>query len=114
MIFLKTVRISLNKLLNKEPLKRLGYKGGAEEILRHPWFKEIKLDDIINITANQGLSYISPKMKISSTHLDDIILSLDIEERKRIKSLNKVYQSQISQITSDSRGKTQKWTFRNI
>lgn len=104
----------LQKLLNKEPLKRIGYKGGAEEILSHPWFNNIKLNEISSVVEGQGPSYINQKMKISSTHLEDIISSLDAEERKRIKGLNKMYQTQISQMIADPKNKIQKWTFKNI
>jgi hypothetical protein len=31
-------------LLNKNPLKRLGSKGGAEEIKEHPYFNDVNWD----------------------------------------------------------------------
>lgn len=33
----------LNGLLTKEPTERLGYKGGVDEILAHPWFADLDL-----------------------------------------------------------------------
>lgn len=36
------------KLLNRNPLKRLGYERDAEEIKEHPFFSEIDWDDIQN------------------------------------------------------------------
>ena len=36
----------LKLLLDKDPTKRLGFKYGAYEILEHPWFYGITLEDI--------------------------------------------------------------------
>ena len=38
----------LKKLLVKNPAKRLGTSGGAEEIKAHPWFSSVDWDDVIN------------------------------------------------------------------
>lgn len=35
-------------LLEKDPKKRLGYERGIDEIISHPWFKEIDLDKLLN------------------------------------------------------------------
>jgi serine/threonine protein kinase len=31
----------LSKILNKDPKERLGAKNGVQEILEHPWFKDL-------------------------------------------------------------------------
>lgn len=31
----------INQCLKKKPNERIGHKGGLDEILKHPWFKEI-------------------------------------------------------------------------
>ena len=36
------------KLVCKDSTIRLGTKGGVDEILSHPWFAEINLDDMMN------------------------------------------------------------------
>ena len=33
----------IDKLLQKTPENRLGYHGGAEEILAHPWFESLNI-----------------------------------------------------------------------
>ena len=35
-------------LLSKHPSKRLGGKGGLNEIIQHPWFKSINFLDVLN------------------------------------------------------------------
>ena len=34
----------ITRLLNKSRKKRLGQKGDAEEVLAHPWFKDVDTD----------------------------------------------------------------------
>ena len=34
----------ISKLLEKNPSKRLGTKGGLVEVLSHPWFANLKSD----------------------------------------------------------------------
>jgi len=39
----------LQKLLTRDPARRLGSgKGDAEEIKRHPFFKDVSFDDVLN------------------------------------------------------------------
>jgi hypothetical protein len=33
--------------LKKKPIERLGSKGEAEEIKKHPWFKSINFNDLM-------------------------------------------------------------------
>lgn len=37
----KEVKDLINKLLNKNPMYRIGTNGGKEEIMKHPWFNDI-------------------------------------------------------------------------
>jgi serine/threonine protein kinase len=43
----------IRKLLHKDPTKRLGYKSGPNEILEHPFFDDLDIDDLMekNIEA---------------------------------------------------------------
>ena len=38
----------INKLIQKQPNKRLGYSGGINEIKKHPWFKDINWKELYN------------------------------------------------------------------
>ena len=38
----------ITKLLEKEPANRLGTKEGIEEILRHPFFADLKVDELLS------------------------------------------------------------------
>ena len=38
----------IEKLLEKDPKKRIGYEGGIEEIVAHAWFKDIDIDMLLN------------------------------------------------------------------
>ena len=38
----------ISKLLEKNPKERIGYEGGIEEIIAHPWFKDIDIDMLLN------------------------------------------------------------------
>ena len=48
MNFSEDLKSLLTGLLTKHPMSRLGMKNGTKEILKHPWFKKIKIDDIVN------------------------------------------------------------------
>ena len=37
----------LTKILNKDPKERLGSKNGVQEILEHPWFKDLDPDKMV-------------------------------------------------------------------
>ena len=38
----------LKQLLDKNPLRRLGSKTGADEIKAHPYFEDVNWDDVFN------------------------------------------------------------------
>merc|ERR1711957_644602 len=38
----------ISKLLEKDPTERIGSQGGIEEIIAHPWFKDIDLTMLLN------------------------------------------------------------------
>ena len=55
----------ISKLLEKEPMNRLGSKEGIEEILRHPFFSDLNIEDLL------GKRITSPfKPKLSEDVLD--------------------------------------------
>lgn len=62
----------MSKLLEKDPSKRLGTKGGAEEIKQHPFFAEIDWD---KMTAKQLPSPYKPILdsKDDTKHFDNVI-----------------------------------------
>ena len=37
----------VNRLCNKDPATRLGSKGGAQEVISHPWFDDIDKDALM-------------------------------------------------------------------
>ena len=37
----------ISQLLEKDKSKRLGKKGDAKEVLDHPWFKELNMEDML-------------------------------------------------------------------
>lgn len=43
-----TAKDIVEKLLCKDPRIRLGAHGGVDEILAHPWFANLNVDDIMN------------------------------------------------------------------
>lgn len=45
------IKMLLEKLLEKDPKRRLGSMGGIREILGHPWVRKLKAADIINQTV---------------------------------------------------------------
>ena len=40
------------KRLEKDPKKRLGFNGDADEVVNHPWFKDMDWDGIMNKSIN--------------------------------------------------------------
>jgi serine/threonine protein kinase len=52
------------KLLNKEQNQRLGTKGDAEEVLKHPFFSSLNIDDVLN-------KRMEPPLKIDFNHSMD-------------------------------------------
>ena len=38
----------IERLLEKNPNKRIGYEKGVQEIIEHDWFKDIDIDKLIN------------------------------------------------------------------
>lgn len=44
----KELRHLLKSLLIKHPVNRLGVNGGIVEIIKHPWFKKINLEELYN------------------------------------------------------------------
>lgn len=40
----------IRKCLKKDPKERLGATGGLEEIISHPWFSDININELIDKT----------------------------------------------------------------
>jgi len=55
----------ISKLLDKDPAKRLGTSGGVDEILSHPFFASINLDELVEKKIEAPF-----KPKLSSNVLD--------------------------------------------
>ena len=43
-----TAKDLIEKLLDKDPKTRLGANNDVEEILQHPWFADLSVDDVMN------------------------------------------------------------------
>ena len=56
----------IRQLLMKDPAKRLGSKGGVDEVLAHPWFKEL------DAKAVAGKKIKAPFIPKLSSRIDDI------------------------------------------
>ena len=54
----------LKLLLNKDPNKRLGFKNGASEILKHPWFQGITIEEIENMNIEGFGAHLSKAPEI--------------------------------------------------
>jgi len=59
----KEAKDLLTKLLNKDPAKRLGTFGGAEEIKQHPWFKSVNWSDVLDKKVEPPIPYLKRKVK---------------------------------------------------
>eukprot|EP00343_Euplotes_focardii_P008833 CAMPEP_0205825342 /NCGR_PEP_ID=MMETSP0206-20130828/24824_1 /ASSEMBLY_ACC=CAM_ASM_000279 /TAXON_ID=36767 /ORGANISM="Euplotes focardii, Strain TN1" /LENGTH=219 /DNA_ID=CAMNT_0053124297 /DNA_START=713 /DNA_END=1372 /DNA_ORIENTATION=+ len=67
-------------LLEKDPTKRLGYENGIDEIISHPWFKEIDIDMLLN---RQLEAPFIPKLSEDLTdvsHFDKEFTSTSLEQ----------------------------------
>ena len=48
----------INQMLQRQAVRRLGYKGGISEVKKHPWFKDINWKDLYNrIIASPFIPY---------------------------------------------------------
>lgn len=72
----------LIKLLDKDPDKRLGRWGGAEEIKKHKWFKGVKWADVFNKKIDPPIPYLKRKVKKGNGQI--IIEKPDDVERERM------------------------------
>lgn len=87
-MLLHYVKIFWNKLLDKDPSKRLGANIGANEILSHPWFKGITLQDI-----EEGK--IKPYIPYLYETPEEMLSKMDIKTKKKMSEYNLRFQKQV-------------------
>lgn len=58
----------LKRLLSKDPVKRLGYKHGVEEILAHKWFDGIELEQIQQKKLTPYQPYLMKTVRVRRSH----------------------------------------------
>jgi len=98
----------IKKLLTKDPKKRLGSETGANEILEHPFFDDLDIDDLMEkkITA-EYVPDINENDKYELKFFDKDVTELEakesfINEGEREKILNKIseYKEKFQEIGS--------------
>jgi len=62
----------LLKLLEKDPAKRLGSEGGADEVMAHPWLAEIDFAKLAN-------KEIQPPIQVEMNKLNLVLTELDLQ-----------------------------------
>ena len=55
----------LKQLFKIKPKERLGYKEGAAEVMKHPFFKEIDFEDLRNKLIKPPITFVETKNKIN-------------------------------------------------
>lgn len=63
----------ISQLLTRDPTRRLGSgKADAEEIKRHPFFKDVSFDDVLNkrIPPPYFPTIVSPMFQVQRSHVD--------------------------------------------
>lgn len=83
--FSKNLRDLLLKLLEKDPLKRLGAKGGIKEIMSHAWFADVKFKSIREKKLSPPIKVEFSKLNLGSLHMK---MSLNSVEKIDSPSLN--------------------------
>lgn len=82
----------LKLLLNKDSTKRIGIVEGANEILSHPWFEGITLEEIEALKLNPYKAYLKETPS-------EILDSIDSKLKRKMKEINLKFQKQISNYT---------------
>ena len=74
----------LEKLLEGDPEKRLGSKGGAKEVMEHPWYKSIDFDGLAEDSINPPFT---PEVKTSNFYSgqEDLIETFFPDSRSDIQ-----------------------------
>jgi serum/glucocorticoid-regulated kinase 2 len=96
----------IRKLLNKDPKKRLGWKSGPNEILEHPFFEDIDIDDLMekNIQA-EHIPEMNDDNKYDLKFFDSEVTNMSAkesfindEEKEKILSKIHVYEEKFKEI----------------
>ena len=98
----------IRKLLNRDPAKRLGYESGANEILEHPFFDDLDIDDLMEKKIKaEYIPEIKEENKYDLEFFDKDITELEakesfIDEGEREEILNKIseYKEKFEEIGS--------------
>lgn len=70
---LSIILMVISQLLTRDPTRRLGSgKADAEEIKRHPFFKDVSFDDVLNkrIPPPYFPTIVSPIFQVQRSHVD--------------------------------------------
>ena len=70
----KNCKDLLEKLLNRGPENRLGYKLGAKEVRQHPWFKGVNWD---KVSSKKVIPPYRPNFRRSN--FDEVYMKIDID-----------------------------------
>ena len=85
----------LKLLLNKDSTKRIGILDGANEILSHPWFDGITLNEIETFKLKPFKAYLKESP-------EEIVNNVDNKFKRKMKEINLKFQKQIWDCTTVS------------
>lgn len=71
----------LSQLLQKDPSKRLGAEGGADQIMSHPWLADVDFTKLAN-------KEIQPPITVSMDHLNLVLSELELEKECELDEEN--------------------------
>ena len=76
----KTAQDLINKLLDKDLDKRLGNEKDFEEVLAHPWFKNINREEVLNKEIEPSFKPDITEGKYDVSNFDTAVTSLEPRE----------------------------------
>lgn len=84
----------LKALLDKDPVKRLGFKDGAAEILKHPWFGGLTLEEIESTETTQYGAYLAQSPEA-------VVSDIDSALKHKMEDFNLIFQKQMQRLLYD-------------
>jgi len=87
----------LYKLLDKDPARRLGYKNGAEEIVAHPWFEGISLDQV----EQKELKFLEEFEPYLSKSPEQWVKNITESTREKMEIFNLRYQKIVKKLLNE-------------
>lgn len=80
--------------MEKDPKKRLGYKNGASDILKHSWFKGVSLSEVENRLIPSFEAYLKQTPKESSESVSETT-------KEKMEVFNLRYQKIVKKLLSE-------------